>query len=193
MSERPLLEQSVASWLAAVAGDEPAPGGGGAAAVTVATGAALAGMSARLAVGHLDAAPQLAERADVLRGRAEPLADADATAYRAVLAAYRLPRDDGEARRARIRTTLIEAADVPLTIAELGCEVAEVALGLAESGNPNLLGDALTAALLASAAARSAATLAELNLAGVDDPERSRRAAQLHERAGELTDRAARR
>lgn len=180
MSAEALSSLSVHDFLDAMASDEAAPGGGAAAAVSVAMAAALAGMAARLSTRHLEAADALAEQADELRRRATPLADEDAAAYAAVLQAFQLPRDDGEARRQRIREALSQAADVPLAIADAGRHVQQLAVQLAHDGNPNLGGDAVTAALLAGAATRAAAHLAELNLAqaGTDD-ERRRRASSL--------------
>lgn len=187
MGDPSVLGQQVDAVLAAMASDEAAPSGGAAAALTVAMSAALAGMAARLGTAHLDDADRLAADADTLRERVAPLADADAAAYREVLAAYRLPRDDLEARSQRIREALTGASDVPLAVAEAGYEVADLGLRLAQSGNPNLAGDALTATLLASSAARSAAALVLLNVAdgGADDG-RADRARELEQAARQL-------
>jgi formiminotetrahydrofolate cyclodeaminase len=57
--------------------------------------------------------------------------------------------------------------------------VARLAVPVAEAGNPNLRGDAVTGAVLAAASARSAACLVDINVrAGRLDPGLSRRAAQ---------------
>jgi formiminotetrahydrofolate cyclodeaminase len=151
-------------FLDLVASREPAPGGGAAAAVAVALAAALAGMAARFSDDQLADAGSLAAAAEGLRGRVMPLARADAAAYGQVLDAYRTPRDAGEKeRRLRVREALTEAANVPLSIAEIGAEVAGISARLAEEGNPNLRGDALTAAALAGAGVRAAAVLVEIN------------------------------
>jgi formiminotetrahydrofolate cyclodeaminase len=162
------MEVPLGEFLDLVASREPAPGGGASAAVTVALAAALSSMAARFATDHLTEAPVLAERAEKLRGEVAPLAQADAAAYGRVLEAYRLPP---EHRQRRIREALSEAADVPLSIAGVGAEVAELAAHLALKGNPNLKGDALAAAELATAGVRAAATLVELNISagGADD------------------------
>lgn len=168
---------SLGEFLDRVASAEPAPGGGSVAAITVALAAALSGMAARFSADHLPDAPALADRADASRREVVPLAPADAEAYGRVLEAYRLPRyPDPEARREKIREALSGAADVPLAIAEAGVEVAEVAVRLAREGNPNLKGDALTAALLAEAGVRAAAELARMNLSsgGSEDGRRGR-------------------
>jgi formiminotetrahydrofolate cyclodeaminase len=159
-----------------VASREPTPGGGASAAVAVALAAALTAMAARFSADHLADAETIADRAEELRNRVMPLAQADAAAYGRVLDAYRTPRDDDEKRRRRIREALSEAADVPLSIAEVGVEVAGNAARLVEEGNPNLRGDAVTAAALAKAGVRAAATLVEINVSagGADDDRLSR-------------------
>jgi methenyltetrahydrofolate cyclohydrolase len=180
------LEQPLASFLDSVASDESAPAGGSVAAVTVALAAGLCSMAAQLSADHLADATELAERAERLRRRVAPLAQEDATAYGHVLAAYRAPRDrNPEERQQRIRTALSEAADVPLTIAETGAMVTEIAARLVREGNPNLRGDAVAAALLAEAGVRAAAVLVEINMgAGEIADDRL-------ERAGEFVARAA--
>jgi formiminotetrahydrofolate cyclodeaminase len=56
------------------------------------------------------------------------------------------------------------AATVPLEIAEVAAQVGQLATGVAADGNPNLRGDAVTAAYLAEASARSAAALVDVNV-----------------------------
>ena len=141
----------------------PAPGGGGASAVTAALAAGLVAMAARFSTAQLPAAGNIAEQADRLRHRVAGLADEDATAYQAVLDAFALP-DGAAGRRERIRDTLHGAATVPLEIAEVAAQVGQLASGVAADGNPNLRGDAVTAAYLAEASARSAAALVDVNV-----------------------------
>ena len=101
---------------------------------------------------------------------------------------------DPDLRRRRVKDALSDAADVPLTVAEAGAEVAGLAAHLAENGNPNLKGDAVCAALLAAAGTESAAVLVETNLSdggGFEDSRLARaqglaRSAAAHaRRAGE--------
>lgn len=172
------LGQSLGGFLDLVASREPAPGGGASAAVTVALAAALSAMAARFSTEHLADADGLTGRADGLRGEVVLLARADAAAYGRVLDAQRAPRDDEEVRRRKIQEALTEAADVPLSVAGIGAEVAGIAARLAEEGNPNLRGDAVTAVALAGAGVRAAATLVEINVSagGTDDGRLSRAA-----------------
>ena len=158
------LELPVGRFLDLVAAGDSAPGGGSAAAVSVALAAGLSSMAARLSTKQLAEATGLAQRAESLRERVAPLARADAVAYGRVLAAQRAqeaPDQDGN-----VRAALSEAADVPLAVAEAGAEVARIAARLASDGNPNLEGDALCAVLLAEASVRAAVRLVEINLSG---------------------------
>lgn len=164
-------------FLDSVASDEPAPGGGSVAATAVALAGCLSAMVARFSHKDDPDAGKLAGQAEDLRQKAEPLIRADAEAYRNVLAAYRLPHDT-EDREERIHAALSEAADVPLSIAEAGAEIAELAARLAQKGNANLKEDAITAILLAEAGVCSAAGLVKTNAPGEDDrPQRAEKLA----------------
>jgi formiminotetrahydrofolate cyclodeaminase len=186
------LDQPVRSFLDQVAARTPAPGGGVAAAVTGAMAAGLVAMAARFSATRLPGAGELADQADKLRRRLDQLADMDARAYAAVLDAGRQPGDDGQ-RRERMREALLGAAHVPLEIAGIGVEVAVMAARLAEAGNPNLRGDAVTGAVLAAASARSAACLVDINVRlGGLEPELSRRAAQAVADASAAADQVSR-
>ena len=77
------------------------------------------------------------------------------------------------------------AAEVPLAIAETAAAVAGLAAAVAESGKPALQGDALAGADLAAAAARAAARLVAINLAGApEDPRLARAEAAARTAAG---------
>jgi methenyltetrahydrofolate cyclohydrolase len=166
---------SLAIFLDRIASEQAAPGGGAAAATAVAMAAGLVGMSARLSHDKLDDSAALAARADALRARAAPLAQADARAYGRVLEAYRMPKsEDPRARREEIANALSAAADIPLEVAEIAAEVASLGVGLAENGNANLKGDSIAATLLAEAGARSAAVLVAINLRDNLDHRRER-------------------
>jgi formiminotetrahydrofolate cyclodeaminase len=170
------LDVSLGEFLAAVAGREPAPGGGAVAAVAVALAAGLAAMSAEFSTGHLPDAAGLAAAANRMRAAAAPLAARDAAGYAAVLAARRLPKEQPE-RAERLRDALSAASDVPAQVAEIGADVLRLAARLESEGNPSLRGDAGTAKLLAAAGVQAAATLVALNLTDETDPRVARTAA----------------
>jgi formiminotetrahydrofolate cyclodeaminase len=158
------LDLPLRTFLELLAGDQPGPAGGSAAALGVAMAARLCAMTARRSTRQLPDAAELAAEAGQLGELAAAQAQADADAYRAVLAARRR-KDEG------LADALSEAANVPVWVAELGARVVRLATRLAADGNPNLYGDAVTAALLAEAGVRSACELVRINLAGAgSDP-----------------------
>jgi methenyltetrahydrofolate cyclohydrolase len=155
-----------------IAAETPAPGGGSVAAFATEMAASLAAMAARFAHDWDGAAGAVAQ-AETLRHRAAPLAIEDAVAYENVLTAMRMPKElEPEVRNTLIGETLSRAADAPLQIAETAADVAELGAEIAVCGNPNLRGDAAAASILATAAARVAANLVEINLATVEGDER---------------------
>src|SRR5688572_4836851 len=101
MSE-PTVGRAVGLWLQDLASDAPTPGGGPAAAVVAATGAALISMVGRLTVGRerfADVEPRMREivdRADDERVRFLELADRDAEAFEGFMRAFRMPRESEE-------------------------------------------------------------------------------------------------
>ena len=175
------LDQPVRGFLDQLAARTPTPGGGGAAAATGAMAAGLVAMAARFSARQLPEAGDLADQADRLRYMASQLADMDARVYTAVLAS----------RGPERKEALLAAAMVPLEIAAIGVRVAQMAVRVAEAGNPNLRGDAVTGAVLAAASARSAASLVDINVRlGGLDPGLSRRAARAVADAGDAAERA---
>jgi formiminotetrahydrofolate cyclodeaminase len=153
---------------------ERAPGGGSAAAAAVVLAAALTEKVARLS-GDWPEAAGCAAQAAMLRRRAAPLVESDAEVYEAALAA--LAGDGAPPGHA-----LERAADVPLELAGIACDVALLAGEVARRGEPSLRPDAQTALLLAEAATWAAARLVVENLA-TGEGERGRRARALAETA----------
>jgi methenyltetrahydrofolate cyclohydrolase len=174
------LDQTLTGFLDQAAARQPAPGGGSAAALTVALSAGLTAMAARFSAQQVEDSEALAVQADQLRHCAAALVDEDARAYQTVLDTRRnCGAGSGTAREA-----VQYAAIVPLQICELAGQTATLAARLAADGNPNLRGDAITAALLAEAAARSAASLVRINIAvGAPDAGLSPRAAHAASQA----------
>ena len=156
----PYLTATVAGFLEQLAARTPAPGGGAAAALVCAMAAGLVEMAAAFdSSGQLDG---VGERAHALGGQVAGLAEADARAYGEVLEALRMPA--GHERTLRLDAAVSGAIECPMLVLEIAAEVATLAADLAARGNRNLEGDAITGALLAEAAARSAAALAQLNV-----------------------------
>jgi methenyltetrahydrofolate cyclohydrolase len=158
--------ETLERFLERLASTDPAPGGGGSAAIATAMAAALVEMAAGLSTDHVADAAGIGAAAGDIRRRALTLADEDAAAYSRVIDAYRRPRDsDPDARRRAIREALEGATAVPLEMARLAADVTWLGDPLVTGGNPSLEGDASAAVHLARAAARAAARLVELNVA----------------------------
>lgn len=165
-------------FLDALASASPAPGGGSAAAMSGATGAALVAMVARLTIGRKNYQNVSAEfenilpRADALRAELLDLMQQDADAYSRVMDAYQLPKDtDAEktARAAAIQNALQHAADIPLRVAQACAQVLEMSATAAAHGNKNAASDAGAGALMAEAGLRAALLNVEINLGLITD------------------------
>jgi methylenetetrahydrofolate dehydrogenase (NADP+)/methenyltetrahydrofolate cyclohydrolase len=151
------LEQPLSVFLDRVASDEPAPGGGACAAVTVGLAAGLCAMAARFSSATVADAASVVEQAEALRQRVQGLAQQDAEAYTQGPAGLPLPKSpDPDGRRQQIAAALSAAAEPPLAVAEAAVEVGRLARRLEAEGNPNLRGDAVTGRLLAEAGCRAA-------------------------------------
>ena len=163
------LDLPLRTFLGLLADSRPAPAGGAAAALGVALAASLCAMAARRSGRQLPEAAELAAKAERLADLVAPLAQADAEAYRAVIAARRRPPGEPGAALA---VALSDASDVPMRVAEIGAQIAALATRLAAHGHPSLHGDAVAAALLADAGTRSACALVRINLSAAGSDER---------------------
>jgi formiminotetrahydrofolate cyclodeaminase len=183
---RDFFELTVEQLLDELARETRVPAAGPAAAVTVAAAASLVAMTARFARDGWEDATTTIAQAEALRRRATRLAHEAATALEDVLAVRESPSDARpEARDFQFGRKLDRAADVPFAIVETASDVALLAAHAAERGDPEVRADAAAAPLLAHGAARAAAHLVEINLAGGTDDVRSRRASALAQKAGE--------
>ena len=165
-----LESQPVASLLDRLADGSPTPGGGAAAALTAAAAAALLGMVTRVvsrrsppAIAASGPAPP-AEEADDLRRRALALMDADAAAYRVVVAARRAASGDAGFDRA-----LVAATEPPLEVARLGRAIIDRCAALGPSASGAVRSDLAVAATLARAALDAASITVRANASDLRD------------------------
>lgn len=183
MDER-LTDLTVRRLVERLATSDPVPGGGSAAALAGAMGAALVRMVVELTVGrpaaegHAEELTGIGVAASNWQSELLNLAELDATAYDAVVRARRLPRDSELHKRARdtqVAAAVREATRAPLATARVANEVLTLAERLAPIGNRNAVSDVGVAALLAAAAIRGAAMNVEINLPSLaaDEPLRS--------------------
>lgn len=171
-------EMTLREYLDRLASSDPTPGGGAAAAITGAQGAALVSMVCNLTVGkekfkavEAEIKEVLAE-SEALRAKLLQLADEDAAAFGKVSEAYRMPKDTPEqkaARSAAIQEALKGAEAVPMQIMEACLQVMRLAVVAATKGNPNLISDAAVAGILAHAGLLSAADNVRINLRYIKD------------------------
>ncbi len=186
-----IKDQPISEFLDALASSAPTPGGGGAAAIMGAMGAALTSMVCNLTVGkknyeEVDAEMQEAlKKTEDMRSRMMDMIKADMDVFDRVMGAYGMPKetdDEKAARSAEIQEALKEATDVPLACAKLAREVMEVSKPVAEKGNKNVISDSGVSVLAAYGALRSAALNVYINIGGIKDKEfADDRAKQLEE------------
>lgn len=177
-STDPVSSQRLGDFLEALASEKPVPGGGAAAAVSAALAASLTAMVVRLSLDR----PKYADFADLhaaalaasdrARVRFLQLADEDATAYSAYMAARSLPRQtqaEIDEREAATRAAARIAASVPLEVVKACHAQVELVDRVAGRTNLNVASDLEVAALLLDSAARAAAANVRANLPSVGD------------------------
>ena len=173
-----LVEQRVIDFVAATASKEPTPGGGAIAALTAATGAALAEMVANLTFGKKGYEAVQTEmevlqaKAEEIRNRMLELSQADADVFNIFMNALGLPKNTDEekaARTAAIQQVYKDAAMVPFEIGELANQIFDLAELASRKGNQNLITDGIIAAINARAAVKSAFLNVRINLSGIKD------------------------
>jgi glutamate formiminotransferase/formiminotetrahydrofolate cyclodeaminase len=173
-----LLDLTARELLERVASTDPTPGGGSAAALAGALGAALTAMVCAMPKTRTGA-PEERERlqaalatVDAARRTLQSLVDEDSAAFDAVMAAFKLPKAGDEEKAARKRAIAaanLRATEVPLQTAESCLVVMAGAAEAARHGNPSALSDARTAAACAQAGLLGAVENVRIN-ARADDP-----------------------
>ncbi len=173
-----IKDAKVEVFLAELASRAATPGGGSAAAVMGAMGAALAAMVCNLTIGKKKYAAveqdlrEVLDRADALRAKLIYAIEEDVAAFSNVMAAYGLPKEteaQQQDRKASIQAALRDATEAPLQCARLCGEVIELAAIVSEKGNAGVISDGGVAALAAHAALRSAALNVYVNAKALED------------------------
>ncbi|MCG3227229.1 MAG: cyclodeaminase/cyclohydrolase family protein [Candidatus Heimdallarchaeota archaeon] len=176
MEDKMLIGMKITDFLNELASSAPAPGGGAAAAIAGAMGAALGSMVARLTIGKEgyedveDLFKEKLRRTEELRKELTGLVDKDANAFSGVIAAFGLPKDTEEQVAARSEKILAEykvAAEIPLETVKACKEVIDILNELGTKGNVQALSDIGVGALCALTGLKSAAHNVEINLAWI--------------------------
>ncbi|NOZ77712.1 MAG: glutamate formimidoyltransferase [Acidobacteria bacterium] len=183
--ERPLASMTLQGFADETSRDSAAPGGGSVSALVGALGASLAAMVANLAhpkgayAKSRDELEAIAVEGQRIKQELLNAIDEDTWAFEKLMAANRLPGDE---REAALREATLDAARVPLGVAEAGPGIAKLCGRVAEIGMAASLSDAGVGAAMARAAATGAAMNVRINLKEMtQDPE----AAELLARADE--------
>jgi formiminotetrahydrofolate cyclodeaminase len=173
-----ITETSIDEFLARLASKDPTPGGGSAAAIMGAMGAALISMVCNVSFGkkgYEAAEPELREvcaQSEALRSRLTGMVAGDISAFGELMAAYKLPKDTDEEKQRRslaIQASLKRATEVPLACARDCAEVIRLSRRAAEHGYLGVISDAGVGVSAAYAAARSAALNVYINVPSLKD------------------------
>jgi len=173
-----LIDRTVPSLLEAFSSADPTPGGGSAAALVGATGAALLAMVAGMPKSRTNA---IAEREALDHAHTElmktrdtlmELIDRDASAYDLVITAFRKPKvtDEEKAeRKAAIQDATRVATEIPLETIRVCVTAMREGRAAHTYGNPSASSDVKVGFRLLLAAALSAQDNVEINLGGLTD------------------------
>jgi formiminotetrahydrofolate cyclodeaminase len=173
-----LSERTLTDLLAAFRSSDPTPGGGSAAALAGAVGAALLAMVAALPktrasdAGEERRLREAGDRCAMLSDDLAKLIDRDSEAYDLVMAAYKLPKGTDEekaARSAAIQNALRSAIAAPLDVMRACAAATERAVPIASFGNPSAASDVQVGLELLTAALHGARLNVEINLKSVKD------------------------
>lgn len=173
-----LKKLTVEGFINETASSSPAPGGGSIAALNAASSAALIAMVAQLTLGKEKYAAsqeemkEVAEKAGAMKDQFLAFIDEDSNAFNKIMAAFKLPKDTDEAKKARsaaIQDATKGAALVPFKVGQKANELFALAEAVILRGNPNAVTDGAVAAMNARAAVRGAFLNVKINLGSIKD------------------------
>ncbi|MBE0682775.1 MAG: glutamate formimidoyltransferase [Anaerolineales bacterium] len=167
-----------ASFIEQLASPTPTPGGGSAGAYAGAMAAALVAMVAGLTIGKKKYAEVEAEMqairvvAENLRVELTQAVDDDSSAFEVLMAKFKMPKETEEeknVRNAAILQATLNAAHIPLHVAEDAVKVMELALKCARHGNANALSDSMSGFAMARASLTAASCNVRININSLED------------------------
>jgi formiminotetrahydrofolate cyclodeaminase len=173
-----ITQHPLDTFLDELASAAPTPGGGSAAAIMGAMGAALVSMVCNVTIGkkgHEAVEPDMKsvrDASETLRMRLTAMVAEDVAAFDALMAAYRLPKvseEDRSRRAATIQSSLLAATETPLACARACAEVVALSKRAAEKGYAGVISDAGVGVLAANTALRSAALNVYINAPSLHD------------------------
>ena len=173
-----LSELTVASFAHLLGSDAPAPGGGSAAALESALGAALSAMVSTLTLGrkkyeeYQEMAMECAAEAAELEEALLVAMERDTDAFNDFSAALAMPKDTAEekaARSAAMQSGLVECTESPFNVMILTVKALELADRLVGKSNANAMSDLGVSALSLGAGLRGAWLNVLINVGGIRD------------------------
>jgi glutamate formiminotransferase/formiminotetrahydrofolate cyclodeaminase len=166
------------SFIDELAAPTPTPGGGSAGAYAGAMGAGLVAMVAGLTVGKKKYADVQAEMqairvmAESLRQELTQAVDDDSASFEVLMATFKLPKETDEqkvTRNAAIVQATLNAAHIPLHVADGAIKVMELALKCAKDGNLNAISDSMSGFAISRAALTAAGYNVKININSLED------------------------
>jgi len=173
-----MRENSIDQFLDDLASGDPTPGGGSAAAIMGAMGAALVSMVCNVSFGKKGceaAEPELRNmlvRSEELRRHLTAMVAEDIAAFDSLMSAYKLAKssDEEKSRRAEtIQACLERATEVPLQCARACFQVVVMARRAADLGYKHVISDVGVGVAAADSALRSAALNVFINAPSLKD------------------------
>ena len=173
-----LAEMQVTEFVNLMASDAPAPGGGSAAALEGALGAALTAMVCALTVGKKkyadvqELAVESQKKAEELKARFVDVMDRDTEAFNAVSAVFAMPKEtdvEKAARKAAMQEALKGCTKTPFEMMQLACETLELTRSLVGRLNASAASDLGCSALSLRAAIQGAWLNVLINISGIAD------------------------
>lgn len=175
-----LAELKTAEFVDLLASDAPAPGGGSAAALEGALGAALTAMVCSLTIGKKkyaefeELAAEAQKKATDLKARFVDVMDRDTEAFNVVSAAFGMPKATDEekaARSAAIQEGLKGCTKTPFEMMELAAETLELTASILGKSNDSAASDLGVSALSLRAAIQGAWLNVLINIGSLKNKE----------------------
>ncbi|MBV6396284.1 MAG: hypothetical protein HFACDABA_01882 [Anaerolineales bacterium] len=170
--------EAAPSFIEQLAAPTPTPGGGSAGAFAGALGAGLVAMVSGLTAGKKKYAEVEAEMqavrvmAEKLRKELTQAVDDDAASFEVLMATFKLPKNSDEEkskRDAAIVQATLNAAHIPLHVAEDAVQVMGLALKCARHGLASAVSDSMSGFAMARAALTAAGYNVRININSLED------------------------
>jgi len=167
-------------FIAVAASSSPTPGGGNVSAVVATLGASMVAMVGNLTLSNKKyeefhgQAKELVDRVMEIIARLKELTAKDMAAFDQYMAAFRLPKETDQEKKARteaVQAAAKNATLVPLDICRACLDILKEAEDLSKYGNKMAISDVGVGAMVAEAALRSCMLSVDINIPSIKDQE----------------------